>query len=212
MAGYKIYSGMPGQISLSGSFDTNNTSAPDGIRGTGFTVTRVSAGLYRVRFTNPPEYFAQFDSYSAKIHNAVGYEATVTAEDPEDNAGGGAYIDISVKARTIPVETTGVAVSAHVATLAAAGYVVGVTATTATAAGGKIMQSAASPAAGFVRVVYSAAGVATLTFNATDNVTVASVVVIPWPDAGVVQDTTDKKITFEIRARAFSAGVDGAVT
>ncbi len=82
-------------------------------------------------------------------------------------------------AKGVPVETTGISVTANACTLAVAGHVLSATATTADSAGGKTMQSAATPAAGKVRVQYDAAGVATLTFNTTDNVSVASVVVIP---------------------------------
>lgn len=82
-------------------------------------------------------------------------------------------------AKGIPVETTGVSVSSNACTLATAGHVISVSATTADSAGGKGMQSNASPGAGKVRVQYDSAGIATLTFNATDNVSVASVVVIP---------------------------------
>lgn len=70
---------------------------------------------------------------------------------------------------------TGVAVAGHTVTLATAGRVTAVDATTADAAGGKVLQQAASPAAGTVRVQYDAAGIPTLTFNATDNVTACAV-------------------------------------
>lgn len=96
MSGYKLISGMPEQQMYFGSFDTNGTSAPDGLRGSHFTVTRTGVGVFRVTFTNPPSIFVQFDSYDADIHG-TGVEdmhAKVTAEDNDATAG--AYIDITV--------------------------------------------------------------------------------------------------------------------
>ncbi len=72
---------------------------------------------------------------------------------------------------------TGLTVSSDAVTLSAAGPVLAVEATTATSAGPKQMQSSASPSAGAVRVEYDADGIATLTFNGTDAVTAAAVLV-----------------------------------
>jgi hypothetical protein len=78
----------------------------------------------------------------------------------------------------VPVWTSGVVVASHTVTLAFAGYVTAVEATTADSTGVTQVQFSAAPAQGFVRVEYSAAGVATLTFNATDNVTACAVQVV----------------------------------
>lgn len=75
----------------------------------------------------------------------------------------------------VPAWSAELTVTTHVLVLANAGLVLAVDATTATAAGGKIIQSQASPAAGSVQVEYDAAGIATLTFEATDAVTGAKV-------------------------------------
>jgi hypothetical protein len=71
-------------------------------------------------------------------------------------------------------------VTAHEVTLSKRGVPVAVEATTATSAGVKQMQYSGSPAAGFVTVAFTA-GVATLTFNATDAVTGARVLMAPQP-------------------------------
>jgi len=76
--------------------------------------------------------------------------------------------------------STGITVTAHSCTLSRAGVPVAVEATTATAAGAKAIQYSASPAAGHVRVQFTN-GVATLTFNATDAVTVCAVLLNPMP-------------------------------
>lgn len=78
----------------------------------------------------------------------------------------------------VPAWTTGVSVSSHTATLAFAGLVTNVEATAGGSGGVKSIQNSAAPAQGFVRVVYDAAGVATLTFNATDAITATAVQVV----------------------------------
>lgn len=98
---------------------------------------------------------------------------------PNDSAGSPSLKTILDALNSDAAWTTGITVSSHAATLATAGFVIAVEATTATSAGAKQMQYSASPAAGYVRVEYSDAGVATLTFNATDAVTECAVVVIP---------------------------------
>jgi predicted secreted protein len=71
-------------------------------------------------------------------------------------------------------------VASHTVALPRAGVPIAVEATTATSAGVKQLQFSGSPAAGFVRAVFTA-GVATLTFNATDAVTKARVLLSPSP-------------------------------
>ena len=82
---------------------------------------------------------------------------------------------------------SGLAASGDAVTLSAPGAVVAVEATTATSAGVKQVQFSAAPGAGFVRVEYDASGVPTLTFNGTDAVTVAAVLVRPEDDGSVAQ-------------------------
>jgi len=75
-------------------------------------------------------------------------------------------------------------VTAHAVTLSKRGVPVAVEATTATSAGVKQMQHSGSPGAGYVQVAFTA-GVATLTFNATDAVTGARVLMAPQPAAAL---------------------------
>lgn len=97
MPGYKNYSLSPGQADLKGAFVTNGTNAPDGLRGTGFTVTRTGAGVYKVALAYPPDYYTQFDSYHCEIHLAD-HKAYVTAEDADNSTA--PYIEITVKKLT----------------------------------------------------------------------------------------------------------------
>jgi hypothetical protein len=83
----------------------------------------------------------------------------------------------------VPAWQTGIAVTTHVATLSTPGLVLAVEATTATSAGAKLMQVSAAPAAGSVQVAYNGSGVATLTFNATDAVTVCAVQKLGYTEA-----------------------------
>lgn len=71
-------------------------------------------------------------------------------------------------------------VTTNEVTLARAGAPIAVEATTATSGGAKQIQYSGSPAAGFVTVAFTA-GVATLTFNGTDAVTGARVLLSPAP-------------------------------
>jgi len=77
-----------------------------------------------------------------------------------------------------PVVLSGLTVTTHVVTLAVAGRVLAVEATTATSAGAKVRKVEGALAAGEYSVAYTA-GVATITFEATDAVTVAAVEVSP---------------------------------
>ncbi len=76
--------------------------------------------------------------------------------------------------------TAELTVTAHVLILSRAGVPVAIEATTATSAGVKQAQHSGSPAAGFVTVAFTD-GVATLTFEATDAVTGARVLLSPAP-------------------------------
>ena len=78
-----------------------------------------------------------------------------------------------------PVVLSALAVAAHVVTLAVPGRVLAVEATTATSAGAKVRKVEGTLAAGEYSVAYSADGIATITFEATDAVTVAAVEISP---------------------------------
>ncbi len=80
----------------------------------------------------------------------------------------------------------GLTVTTNVVTLTTKGAVVAVEATTATATGPKQIQNSATPGAGAAQVVYNAQGFATVTFNATDAVTVADIYIQPEDDGTVV--------------------------
>ncbi len=137
-------------------------------------VSRTSAGLFALTFRH---------AYAELLQVIPSSRGSTAGLKPRISA-----IDVGAKTATLHVETfgdgtaaayqTGVSVAAHTATLAQAGAVVLVEATTATSAGVKTIKSTATPGAGAVQVTYSA-GVPTLTFNAGDNVTVATVLQIP---------------------------------
>jgi hypothetical protein len=78
-----------------------------------------------------------------------------------------------------PTVLTGLAVTTHVVTLAVPGRVLAVEATTATSAGAKVRKVVGTLAAGEYSVAYSAGGIATITFEATDAVTVCAVEISP---------------------------------
>ena len=98
---------------------------------------------------------------------------------PNGSSSTPALVDYLQALNSVPAWATGVAVTTHVAVMTTAGFVVAVEATTATAAGPKVQIQSGSPAAGQVDVQYDAAGIATLTFNATDAATVCAVVILP---------------------------------
>ncbi len=80
---------------------------------------------------------------------------------------------------TDPVWLTAEAVAAHAWAGTARGVILAVEGTTATSAGPKALQQSGTPSAGEVTVSY-ALGVPSLLFNATDAVTVASVLFMPF--------------------------------
>lgn len=63
--GYKSTQLSPDQAVMAGSFDTNDTGVPDGVRGK-FSVTRTGVGVFKVEFnkdaTFPAGTFDRFDS------------------------------------------------------------------------------------------------------------------------------------------------------
>lgn len=86
MQAYPMRSRVPGQVWVAGTFVINGTDDPDGVRGTGFTVTRLAAGRFQVTLSNDRPYFQQYDylraDYSSGVERAAGdqaYVAYVTA-------------------------------------------------------------------------------------------------------------------------------------
>jgi len=86
--GYPTSNTSPSQVTVAGSFDTNSTSAPDGVRGR-FEVSRTGVGVFKVELAADPNApagtYTQWDSYQVQIHGASDdsklYVARVTAED-----------------------------------------------------------------------------------------------------------------------------------
>lgn len=78
------------------------------------------------------------------------------------------------------------------------GYVTAVHATTAAAVGPKTVRAegTGAPGAGGVRVDYDTKGVATLTFHGADDVTAASVLLIPTPIEVVESKAADDKFLY----------------
>lgn len=66
MQAYQARDRVEGQVTLKGSFDINGTSDPDGIRGSGFTVTRTDVGTFLLTITNAPSVYCQVDYQSAE--------------------------------------------------------------------------------------------------------------------------------------------------
>lgn len=83
-------------------------------------------------------------------------------------------------AKGTPAWLTAQAVTTHVLVMGSAGWVLAVEGTTGSGTGPKQMQVSGSPAAGAVQVEYDGDGIATLTFNATDAITVAAVMLQPF--------------------------------
>lgn len=102
---------------------------------------------------------------------------------PNKSAGDPSLADILGGLNSVPAWTTGVTVTTHVAVLATAGFVVSVEATTGSTTGPVSQIQSGSPATTQVDVQYDSAGIATLTFNATDAVTECAVVVLPRGDS-----------------------------
>jgi hypothetical protein len=143
-------------------------------------------------------------AFQAWVRARLGKEVTVLAVVDQGSNGYRVHYDVALD-RLVVRQTAGIpawaaagTIASHAVTLATPGTVVGVDATTATAGGGKVLQSQATPAAGAVRVQYSAAGVATLTFNTADAVTVAQVLVLPINGSEVPNTTNLSAVTFEV--------------
>lgn len=119
MPGYPAQDYQPGQVSIKASFLTNGTSSPTTQYGVAFTVTRTGVGAFRVTFTNPPEYFAQYDMIQCDVTgtSVAGYTVKAVAEELGGTAANpAAYIDIQVyDGANAAVETTGKRVSIDVA-------------------------------------------------------------------------------------------------
>lgn len=102
------------------------------------------------------------------------------ADDLADLNGGAGLTD--------PDWLAGETVTAHVWTAAEKGHVVAVEGTTGSSTGVKTIQQSGSPAAGAVTLSF-AAGVPTLTFNAADAITDASILFVPSAGVGTIRTT-----------------------
>lgn len=87
MQAYRASNRTEGQVDIKGTFVINGISAPDGIRGSGWTVARTGVGVFVVTITNAPAVFAQYDSFGCPgVHRGAGavttgFTAHVTAYD-----------------------------------------------------------------------------------------------------------------------------------
>ena len=181
-------------VYLSGTFETNSTSAPDGVTGDISSVTRSGVGDYTVTWKNS---YKQLD-----------FQAAFIEEDDPDlhaKATGGAitsgtttvtvYSGAETAADAEAAYTTGVTVTSHTATLATDGYVVYVEATTGTTTGTFTIIRSGTPSTTECTVTYSS-GTPTITFAAGDAVTEAAVLVVPTAAAAsnAQADSTDKTV------------------
>ena len=87
--GYRDSSGSPNQVCFRGSFATNDTAAPDGVRGR-FEVARTGVGVFTIKMAADPNApagaFTEFQDYFGQAHGTTTqdnklYEVRVTAED-----------------------------------------------------------------------------------------------------------------------------------
>lgn len=90
MQAYPARDRSEGQVVLRGSFTVNGTSDPDGVKGSGFTVTRSDVGTFLLTITNAPSVYCQVDYQSAEYVPAgfadgdASPKATITTTDIED--------------------------------------------------------------------------------------------------------------------------------
>lgn len=71
MQAYPARDRSEGQVVLRGSFTVNGTSDPDGVKGSGFTVTRAGVGDFLLTITNAPSVYCQVDYQSAEYVKAT---------------------------------------------------------------------------------------------------------------------------------------------
>lgn len=71
MQSFPLRSRIGGQVLLGGTFVINGTSDPDGIRGEGFTVSRLGVGRFQVAITNSQPTFAQYDYLNANYSSGA---------------------------------------------------------------------------------------------------------------------------------------------
>jgi len=177
----------PQPILVWGHFTTNGSSAvsTSTIKGCLATVTRTAIGTYSLTFQEAfPKLLAVGDCI---VVGSNGRKAYVTA------------VDVTAKTATIQIRGAGavpawsaaLTVTSHVVTLAAAGRVVAVDAVTASATGPKSQIYTGTPGDGQVQVTYSAGGIATLTFDTSDAVTAARILV---DDGGTIQESTSEVV------------------
>lgn len=132
--GYAQTNLAPNQATVMGSFDTNSTSAPDGIRGK-FDVVRTGVGVFRLSKTldtrlAPAATYTQWEYYDVTISGAAAsnYVVKITGEDGNDAQ---PYVDITVFIRTygagvidtyVAAETTDLKISFYGVLLAATAF------------------------------------------------------------------------------------------
>ncbi len=129
-------------------------------------------------------------SGSFDINGTLAGDEYQVGERPVTGGGGTINGDLTASGQSItgarPEWDTGVVVTANAVTLTLPGHVIAVEGTTGSSTGPKQLQFSASPAAGFVRVEYSAIGIATLTFEATDAITAAAILVQIEDDGSLI--------------------------
>ena len=103
--GFRESSFCPNQVVVRGSFDTNDTNAPDGVRGR-LEVTRTGAGVFKCELSadpnGPAAAYTQWDSYDVDLHgtNSSNYTVKVTASDAAITR---PYITVTVYLKTYAV-------------------------------------------------------------------------------------------------------------
>ncbi len=160
------------------------------------TISRTSEGIYALTFANK---HAQLLAVGAPtiVGSTAGRKARFTALDV---AAGTATLRVEREgASTVPVWTTGVTVTTHVAVLATAGWVVAVNATAGAVAGPKQIIHTGTVADNQVKVEYSGAGIPTLTFDTSDAVTATAVLVLPMTVVDDAESTDEIHLTIVVR-------------
>lgn len=157
-------------------FTANSASAPaeSTFRGSIESVTRTGVGTFEVLMK---EAFRTYYGALPSVITTGGTKAVVKSVNLDTRIVTVETRKASAVASQVPAYTAGVVVTTHVATLAVAGYVLCVEATAGSSAGVKTIITTGTPGDGQVKVVYTD-GVATLTFDTSDAVTAATVLIL----------------------------------
>lgn len=102
---------------------------------------------------------------------------------PKGSSGSPSLQELLEGLNSVPAWETGIVVDTNVAVMTTAGFVMAVEGTTGNTTGPKAQIQSTGPATLQVDVQYDAAGIATLTFNGTDAITVCAVVILPRGDS-----------------------------